>query len=747
MGSDNSKPVASGTGRLLIRKFLEMIFSCVIHLGEKFQYGPSGKQTNPGNTTNVRQPQARPQPNPHIQQPGTSTVNNNQSTAPPPYSAVDPVLSPAFNPVASNAQSAANKKAQVVAPAAKKAANPPENYCLVCRGCHKTDHCPLLADHANNPFPSGVPYHKPPAVPTKKHQVNNPFKWSSDQQTSASHPLDANMNNTQHYKMPPQTPSPTYDPLHNLYKWSPGQSTVVHPVEKKNLPVQQSKRPSPLPSPNYDPTSNPHVWVNKNSQQPTSASKKVIDLDQELPAILQRMRENKLPNFQQLNKQMHKNKPLSNVRSSLVNNKYLSDVQFVIGGSLFYGHKMILITASFLFYDHFHVKGEKQLMVDSIDLETFQKVISYCYTDQINVTEENVQELLLAATKLQVRQVTNVCHGFISNLMNHETVFIIFAKALEIDNEIFTKKCLDYINKNEEKCFSSKGFSAIPLPSLMLVLGACNYSPEKIEQITMKYTAASMQGTFEQPEQPKPVAAKTKVAQQPPKPTHQPAKPVQQQPNQAPPKKAPQTPKGAQQQQKQKGAKKTAPAQKPPGTIPNLMTMQLSGSMPYPGPSYNGPPVMIPFPYPPPQPNYQPPGNRSARTFHSSYQNIAGPLISFDDDDDRSSIISRDDDLQAKVKANVIGPRHQYHTEFSRLDFVCKRSMLLHEIWFSEDLAKSCKTVELTISVFENNQRNDVHKRTIKLNKGRAMTSSCYPFFNAFISFSGYEVALCSIPS
>lgn len=600
-----------------------------------------------------------------MQQPANIRASTTHSTQlqPPPYAAVDPTRSAAYNPTTVRVQQASTKVVPVL-----ETTNPIQKNCVACRGFHADVSCPVQAKYANNPFPAGVPYKKAPPIPPlpKAPKASNPYKWSQEQHPSSHPSLNISVNHST---------------------------------------TQQNKKPSPssTPSPNYDPLHNPYVWVNEQPQ-PATKNAKLIDLDKELPRIYERMKENKLPNFQELNKQLSKNKPLSEVRNKLVNNKYLSDVTFIVGGSPFYGHKMILITSSFLFYERFFVKGETEMMVDSIDFETFQKVIAYCYTDQIKVTEDNVLDLLLAANKLQVRQITNVCHGFISNFMNQESVFIIFEKALELENESFQKKCLDYINKNEEKCFTSKGFFSIPLPSLIKILGACNYPQEKIEQITMKYMAGSMEAPFQEPNEV------------------------------APPKKTQKT-KGTKQTPKPKGSIGNIPGKQ---KIPDLM------SLPIPSPQ-TGPPLISPFPYPLPNgasygPRYAPPHMHSPmhhphmqpphmshpiRPFHGSYQGIPfpshnGPLINIDDDDDRASIISKDDDHQAKVKVNVLGSRHQWNTEFSRLDFICKRSMLLHEIWFSEDLAKTCKSVDFTIGVFENNQRRDISKRSVKINKGES---------------------------
>lgn len=647
---------------------------------EHFQYGPSRNQ----NEISVSQTLA----DQRSLQPAGSSVPGRvdpRLAPPPPYSSVD------LKSASLGAKARPQPVQEINKPVPAPTATVPEKYCVMCQSRqHEKANCPLQANHANNRYSADLPSVAPPKVPPSsippiipplpKQHNNNQYKWraSQDQGLNASQCVKTSEPTKHQQSTPKQTPSPTYDSGHN-----------------------------------------PYVWT---SMPPTTGLTKIsrtIDLDLEIPKINQRIKNNQLPNFQHLHKQLNKNKPLIETRMILINNKYLSDVKFIVGDSIFYAHKMIVITASFLFYEHFHVKGEKEMKIESINFETFEKVLSYCYTDQIKVTEDDVLELLLASNQLQVRQIVNVCHGLISNSMNHESIFIIFDKALELNNAVFQKKCLDFMKKNEQKCFTSKGFFAISLPSLMKILEACKYPREKVSDIIEKWTNGDIESSSQEPaEEPPKVTAPTAVNTQ----------------SKSSAKKSPQ--KKKKQQEKAKN-------------IPGLM------SLPVPS-SHSGPPLISPFPYPPPlmqqqfppqmpmqflaqhmqqfqQPNLMPhmqfphpnmhqissPVIRPIRPFAGSFSNLSkkNQLISVDDDDDRESIISKDDELDAKIKIGVIGARHPWDTEISRLDLVCKRSMLLHEIRFSENLAQKCKEVRITVTVFEAGQKSDLNVRTIKVNK------------------------------
>lgn len=446
---------------------------------------------------------------------------------------------------------------------------------------------------------------------------------------------------------------------------------------------RQSPQASPLPSPTYERRiSNPYVWTKSNA-----TDKKTVDLDLELPRIMQRIKENPDASYQNMIKETRKNKPLIEIRKTMVNDRYLSDVQFIVEGKVFFAHKLPLITSSSLFFDHFEKNNCRELKIDSIGYETFHDIITYCYTEQLKVTEGNVLDLMMAANLLQVRQITNICSGFIVNLMNPVSIFTIFEKALLLNSEVFKKKCLDYIKKNEEKCFSSKGFNAIHLTSLISILEACDYPAEKREEIIEKHFFAFNQSQ-EQPTQCS---------------SHQ----------QAPPKS-----KGG----PNKTRTKNQPRKKQPNAIPlpmypqhrsnsisDLMSLHVQFGAPF-----GGPPTIPPFPFM--QQNVRPVQQQIPQRMNQRQVRTAR-LINIDNEDDTSSIINKDDEIK-KLEILLIGPTQKYVKPSSRIDFVCNRSMMIHAIRFSENLALSCKWIKLSVTVIEGDTRREVRSRLVNINAG-----------------------------
>jgi hypothetical protein len=403
------------------------------------------------------------------------------------------------------------------------------------------------------------------------------------------------------------------------------------------VPPRHFEKPLTEKPPEYNP------YVSRTSPKGES---KTIDFNEALPGIKKRIAAHTNEKFITLNKSLNKNQPLGESRKLMVNNPYLADVKVVLGGREYFGHKAFLATSSLLFHRAFAVANELKID-DSINEDVLLMLLVYCYSSALKLTQENVLDVLKAADKLEIKQASNICHGFISNLINFDSVFTIFEKAIEHQSELFQKKCMDFITAHEAKCFSSRGFYNIQISTLTAILGSCKFSNAKNGELIEKWNHGALNAALAEPG-----ATGTK-----PKPR------INNYSNNKQPK------------------------------IPSLIDM------------------VIPTPPLPEGPT------------------VGENLINFDDEDDRCSVVTYDDN-DDDAKSDIVcvdddrersqfivairGNRKTMETGFSRIDLVTKRSILLHCIWFNENLFVNEKEVRVTVSVFENNKRSDIHTRVVK---------------------------------
>ncbi|XP_075472224.1 actin-binding protein IPP isoform X1 [Ascaphus truei] len=93
------------------------------------------------------------------------------------------------------------------------------------------------------------------------------------------------------------------------------------------------------------------------------------------------------------------------------------DVQIQIGDSLFGVHKLVL-SASSPYFAALFAGGMKESMNDVVQIQgvesrSFEVLLDFIYTGSVNISAENVQELMTAADMLQLSHVVELCCDFL----------------------------------------------------------------------------------------------------------------------------------------------------------------------------------------------------------------------------------------------------------------------------------------------------------------------------------------------
>lgn len=478
-----------------------------------------------------------------------------------------------------------------------------------------------------------------------------------------------------------------------VYKKSDAESNSKPVVKQRASYTSVQQQPTLMHSSSYDSTNNPYIWTNKTNNLEAKISNEIAGFEQKLSKIKEDISVIKSDAAVMLNKELSKNKSIVEIRKLLVNNEYLSDIHVILESKAYPAHKLFLITASQLFYQHFQIDGKNEITVEGIDEETLLTALTFCYTGNLpKLTDDNVLRILLASDKLKISQAYNICCGYITAQINANGVFIILEKAIDLKNELFQKKCLDYIKKNEAKCFNSNGFFNIGLPSLIAILGKCDYQNDKKQEIIEKWNHGPVKPeimTLNVNNKDSSNQADKTKNQPKDKNTKEPKQ--QQQPSKSPNKNENQILKNRQQ-----ANKKRMPQNASNQSIPNFG-----------------------IPPPPFKEGFHNSSSSAMAGFTNSLKRY-NSMGSFSDDlicfaiDDNNDLVCVDDDKDGKIRINVKGIESIKNTEFSRIDFIAKRSFLLHEFGFNDDILTKCTEIKIQVSTFEGDSRSDVHTRTIK---------------------------------
>lgn len=150
---------------------------------------------------------------------------------------------------------------------------------------------------------------------------------------------------------------------------------------------------------------------------------------------------------------------LVEVTSKLLNNPELSDVGFEFNDDVKYcSHKFILSVRSSVFNTMFYgsiPEAANNGLVQIVDISSagFFELLRFLYTDQVNLTIENIKEVIYAAHKYDVKRLGSVCARFLAEHLCHENV-IDYLANIHIYNNESSDECLKYIDLNIRELIS-----------------------------------------------------------------------------------------------------------------------------------------------------------------------------------------------------------------------------------------------------------------------------------------------------
>ncbi|XP_036453142.1 actin-binding protein IPP [Colossoma macropomum] len=167
------------------------------------------------------------------------------------------------------------------------------------------------------------------------------------------------------------------------------------------------------------------------------------------------------------------------------------DVRLLVGGRVFQVHRLVLAASgpyfSALFSGGMSEAHEEEVHIAGVEAEVFEVLLEFIYTGSIDVTVENVQELMVAADMLQLSEVVAICGEFLRGHMEPSNCIGIYQFLEQIG-------CLDLLEFTEnyvhvhflEVCVSEE-FSSLSKDQLVRLLRS---EELRIEDEYQVFTAA-----------------------------------------------------------------------------------------------------------------------------------------------------------------------------------------------------------------------------------------------------------------
>ncbi|XP_055347385.1 BTB/POZ domain-containing protein 6-like isoform X1 [Paramacrobiotus metropolitanus] len=155
-----------------------------------------------------------------------------------------------------------------------------------------------------------------------------------------------------------------------------------------------------------------------------------------------------------------------------------SDVQFTVGRCFgpvkaFDVHKHVLCQRSPVFYTMFYGSlPEKRQVIDIPDVlpDAFANMLSFLYTDTVDLRVDVVIQTLLCADKYEVPLLVDKCCEFVSTQLNTENCLIFLKNGVERRAEKIAESCLQFIDRSADDVIALGDFAAVGKEMLEMIL-------------------------------------------------------------------------------------------------------------------------------------------------------------------------------------------------------------------------------------------------------------------------------------
>ena len=176
----------------------------------------------------------------------------------------------------------------------------------------------------------------------------------------------------------------------------------------------------------------------------------------------------------------------------IFNNHRFSDVKFVLqktdseseSKQVIPAHKFVLSISSPVFEAMFY--GELADTKDSIELpdceyESLLELFRHMYSDEANLSGNNVMRVLYLAKKYMVPSLADKCTEYLQKNLDPSNVFIILPSALKYEEKNLLDQCWKMIDEQTEEAVKSDGFMIIERSLLEAVVVRDTLMIEEIE--------------------------------------------------------------------------------------------------------------------------------------------------------------------------------------------------------------------------------------------------------------------------
>ncbi|CAB4008512.1 BTB POZ domain-containing 6-B-like [Paramuricea clavata] len=173
----------------------------------------------------------------------------------------------------------------------------------------------------------------------------------------------------------------------------------------------------------------------------------------------------------------------------------MSDISFTCEDShqTFYAHKYVLATSSAVFKAMFYgdlAEKNSVLHLSDTDEKGLEEFLRFLYTDECNLTTDNVVSVINLSKKYIVPSLTEKCVKAVERMLKAENVMSFLEQATHFDERKLQTSCLKFIKSNTKQVVASEHFNNISQKTLasLLKLDCLDISEVELFQAVLKWS-------------------------------------------------------------------------------------------------------------------------------------------------------------------------------------------------------------------------------------------------------------------
>ncbi|XP_076026068.1 kelch-like protein 41a [Genypterus blacodes] len=175
------------------------------------------------------------------------------------------------------------------------------------------------------------------------------------------------------------------------------------------------------------------------------------------------------------------------LKELLNENKFIDSI-LKVGDRSFPCHKLILAACSpyfreLFFFDDGKEEDKKEVVLENMDPSVMEMIIKYMYTAEMEITDDNVQEVLAVANRLQIPSVFTVCVNYLQKKLSQKNCLALYRLGVTTNCHRLAVAARDYIADRFETLAKEEDFLDLSPHEVFAIIGADALNIEKEEVV------------------------------------------------------------------------------------------------------------------------------------------------------------------------------------------------------------------------------------------------------------------------